>query len=131
MGLDNGICIRRNEKAMRIYDKIKRFDLDYLREGGYDMDVCYYRKCWNVRNLISQAIGGIEDNGETVLYRGDVHQVIVALKSLNAKNWNDCGGSIWEWSEQKPNIKQHIKNLKYLYKLMEKYDIDVYFYDSY
>lgn len=28
MGLDNGLCIRRNEKSMNIYDKIKCFE-DY------------------------------------------------------------------------------------------------------
>lgn len=131
MGLDNGICVKRNEKAMNIYDKLKRFEKDWDKKYEFDFEVAYWRKCWNVRALIFDCMGGGEDNGCTPIKHEDIPKIITALKSLNADNWNEDGGSIWEWEEQKPWIKQYIKNLKYLYRLMDKYDLDVYFYDSY
>lgn len=131
MGLDNGICIKRNEKSMSVYDKLKRFENSWDKEHKYDFEVLYYRKCWNLRGVIADAIGGIYDNGETPIEREHIPKIIDALKSVNEENWDDEGGSIWTYEEQKPHIKQHIKNLKYLYKLMGKYDLDVYFYDSY
>ena len=131
MGLDNGICVKRNEKSMDIYNKLKRFEKDWEKKYGYDFEVIYFRKCWNVRALIFNCLGGGEDNGYTTIEREDIPKIITALKSLNADNWDEDGGSIWEWKEQKPWIKEYIKNLEYLYKLMDKYDLDVYFYDSY
>lgn len=116
---------------MRIYDKLKRFEDDWDKEHKYNFEVLYYRKCWNLRGIIAEAIGGICDNGETTVEREDIPKIINALKSVNEDNWEDEGGSIWTWEEQKPHIKQHIKNLKYVYKLMNQHDIDVYFYDSY
>ena len=131
MGLDNGCCIRRNEKSMSIYDKLKRFEDDWDREYKYDFEVLYYRKCWNLRGIIADAIGGIYDNDETPIEREHIPKIIAALKAVNEDNWEDEDGSIWTWEEQKPHIKQHIKNLKYVYRLMRKHDLDVYFYDSY
>ena len=131
MGLDNGLCIRRNTNSMNAYNEIKRFEREWDAKYQYDFEVIYYRKCWNIRNLIADAIGGIEDNGNTPVTREDIPKIIDALKSLNKDNWDDMGGSIWEYKEQKSHIKQHIKNLKYLYELMGKYALDVYFYDSY
>lgn len=131
MGLDNGICIRRNEKSMNIYDKIKCYESEWDKEHKYDFDICYWRKCYNLRTLISKAIGGIADNFETPLNRNDIPKIIAVLKSLNADNWDDNGGSIWEWEEQEKFNGYHIDDLEYLYELMGEHDIDVYFYDSY
>lgn len=131
MGLDNGIEIKRNEKSMNIYNKLKKFELSYDEENKLDFEVAYYRKCWNIRNIIASCIGGLNDNLETPIERVHIPKIISALKSLNKENWEDEGDSIWTYEEQEPFIRQHIKNLKYLYKLMAKYDLDVYFYDSY
>ena len=131
MGLDNGIDIKRNEKSMNIYNKLKKFELSCDEENELDFEVVYYRKCWNIRSIIAGCIGGLNDNLETPIERVHIPKIISALKSLNKENWEDEGDSIWTYEEQEPFIRQHIKNLKYLYKLMAKYDLDVYFYDSY
>lgn len=132
MGLDNGIEIRRNEKSMSIYEKIKRFESDWDKEHNCDFEIAYWRKCWNVRGLILKCIPVRGDNEyELPIHREDIPNIIDALKSLNKENWEDCDWSIWTYEEQEPHIKRHIKNLKYLYRLMDKYDLDVYFYDSY
>ena len=131
MGLDNGCCIRRNEKSMKIYDKIKHYEEEWTKKYEYDFEVCYWRKCYNVRTLISRAIGGIEDCDYTPLKREDIPKIIAVLKSLNADNWDDNGGSIWEWEEHEEINGYHIEDLEYLYELMGEHDLDVYFYDSY
>lgn len=130
MGLDNGISIRRNEKSMSIYDKLKRFEDDWDKEHRYDFELAYWRKCWNVRDMIADSIGGIYDNSKTFINRENLIAIIFALKSLNAENWDE-DYSIWTWEEQEPHIKRYIENLEYLYQLMGEYDLDIYFYDSY
>lgn len=131
MGLDNGVCVVRNEKSIIIYDKLRRFEGDWDTDHKCDFEVAYFRKCWNVRYLISACLGGIEDNGYTTVKREHIPDIIAALKSLNADNWTDEGSSIWTWEEQEPHIERYIENLEYLYELMGEHDLDVYFYDSY
>ena len=131
MGLDNGIQIRRNKVAMSIYDKIKCFEQEWAKPYEYDFEICYWRKCYNIRSLIFNCIGSCNNDGEIPIQREDIPKIIEILKSLNSKNWEDEGSSIWTYEEQKPHIKQQIKNLKRVYRLMDKYDLEVYFYDSY
>lgn len=131
MGLDNGLCIRRNEASMGIYDKLKCFEEEWAKKYEYDFEVCYWRKCWNIRSLIFACIGSCENDGMVPIQREDIPNIIEILKSLNSKNWYDYGPSIWTYEEQKPYIKQQIKNLKKVYRLMGRYDLEVYFYDSY
>jgi hypothetical protein len=131
MGLDNGIEIKRNEKSMNIYDKLQRFESDWCKKYGYNFEVCYYRKCWNIRARIFECLTNGFDNSSISVTREDIPNIIAMLKSLNADNWNDYGSSIWEFEEQEPHIKRHIENLEYLYELMAEHDLDVYFYDSY
>ena len=96
-----------------------------------DFEVCYWRKCWNIRSLILNCLDAGDEDYEIKITRDDIPKIISVLKSLNANNWRDSGSSIWDWSDQKHHIKRHIKYLKYLYELMGKHDLDVYFYDSY
>lgn len=131
MGLDNGLCIRRNEASMGIYNKLKCFESKLAKEYQWDFEICYWRKCYNIRSLIFSCIGSCDNDGEIPIQREDIPKIISALKSLNAKNWEYEGGSIWTYEEQEPHIKQQIKDLKRVYKLMGKYDLEVYFYDSY
>ena len=67
----------------------------------------------------------------------DVDKTIGLLKSYNVNNWTDGGSCIWEfvsdengWSYSE-HIKQDIESLQLLRKLMDKYELEVYFYDSY
>lgn len=131
MGLDNGIEIRRNDKLTKVYDKIKHFEDSWDKEHKYDIEIAYWRKCWNIRNLIANCIGGIYDCGDTPIDREQIPLIIETLKTLNEENWTEDGGSIWDYDEQKPFIDQHIKNLEYIYELMGECDLDIYFYDSY
>lgn len=134
MGLDNGINIKRNEYSHKI-KALKRFVEDFDKLGKYDFSVCYWRKSWNVREDIFTAICAEADSQyRFVLDVYDIKEIIKVLKSYNKKTWIYGGwkGSIWEWSEHKRTNRRHIKNLKYLVRVMKKYpNLEVYFYDSY
>lgn len=131
MGLDNGINARRHGYDF-IDDALKAIS---TYEWSDSLEIAYWRKCWNVRGAIADAIGGIHDNGVTSLSREEVLAIIKELKKFNKKNWDDSeygGGSIWEWSEIKKNHRGCLRRLRRLARLMKKYpDIEVYFYDSY
>lgn len=65
----------------------------------------------------------------------DIDNIIKGLKSFNAENWPEDGGSIWDWDDEEypysETIKHDIESLERLKGLMTKCDLEVYFYDSY
>lgn len=136
MGLDNGIQVRRTPETNQIAE-LKIFNKDYDKELEYDFSVTYWRKCWGLRNDILFLIGKRwtpEEEWEFKLTKDDVDNIIELLGSYNEETWF---GSIWEWTSDEEgesyseHIKQDIEDLKLLRKLMGKYDLEVYFYDSY
>lgn len=134
MGLDNGICVKRNDYSNKI-KALKHFQDSYDKESKYDFDFCYWRKCWNVREDIFNAISAETDSQYRFnLDIYDIKEIIKVLKSYKEKTWIYGGweGSIWEWSEHKKINRRHIRNLKRLVSLMKKHpELEVYFYDSY
>lgn len=132
MGLDNGIMIRRNKAAERHYDKLMRFEFDWDKNHQEDFEVCYWRKCWNVRAAIERIIDGDINQKRTSLSTDHISEIIDFLASLNEDNWEDWGSSIWEFEEQQPFLCQQVADLMDLLSLMEEEpEIEVYFYDSY
>lgn len=128
MGLDNGIVIKKNGKTAAVEDKLSALFEEYVDAW----DVCYWRKCWNLRNEILYIINHRFDADEEFsLDVEDVEQIIEYLGSLSADTWNDSGDSIWDWDEMEEHIQQDIDNLNMLVELMQEYDLDVKFYDSY
>lgn len=109
------------------------FNQDYDKELKYDFEVVYYRKCWGLRNDVLNLIGKRWSEGwKFNLSKDDVENIIELLGSYNEETWED---SIWEWDDEEwpysEKIKQDIENLKLLRSLMDKYELEVYFYDSY
>lgn len=140
MGLDNGIIVKTNNEKLN--KKLKGFKTAYpwIEESTEDkkIEVAYWRKCWNIRNLILNELkktkGEIPQNdSQTSLLTEDIDNIIKILKSLNKKNWEDYGSSIWTYKEQKPYNRIYIKNLKRLKRLMKLFpnEFEVSFYDSY
>lgn len=132
MGLDNGIQIKRTSETNKITE-LKVFNQNYDKELKCDFEVAYWRKCWGLRNDILWLIGKRwSDEWKFNLNKDDVNLIIKLLESYNADNWED---SIWEWDDEEfpysEKIKQDIKNLKLLLRLMDEYELEVYFYDSY
>ena len=134
MGLDNGIDIVRNSYSNKI-KALKRFTSPYDKDKIDPFEVCYWRKCWNVRGDILDIIG-VEDECQCrfALDIPMIEEIIKVLKSYSRKTWEyiGWGGSIWLWSEHKKFNRRHIRNFKRLVKIMKKYpELEVYFYDSY
>ena len=134
MGLDNGICVKRTTYSDFI-KKMKRFEDKTCKKYQLDYDICYWRKCWNVRNDILDIIQtGENEEYHYELTVRDIEIIITILKSYNSKNWDygSWSDSIWTWKEHKKINRRHIRNLKTLVKLMKKHPyLEVYFYDSY
>ena len=135
MGLDNAICIRRNEITNKILD-LCQFAPDWDNKLEYDFEIVYYRKCWNIRNDILYLIGKrFTDEYEFTLTKDDVTAIIKLLKSYNKENFEDNGSCIWDWDDEEwpyaEKIQEDIQKLETLKELMDQYNLDVYFYDSY
>lgn len=135
MGLDNSIEIKRNAYTNSI-PELRQFELEYDKAYEYDFEICYWRKCWNIRNDILWIIGErLSDKYEYTLDKEDIDQIIKLLESYNADNFEDSGGCIWDWDDEEypysEKIQQDIASLKVLRQLMDKYELEVYFYDSY
>ena len=135
MGLDNSIQIKRNTSTNSI-PELQQFKLAYDNKHQFDFEVCYWRKCYNIRNMIMDVVESARDNDNSdILTTTDIEKIIHGLQSFNSANWQENGGSIWDWDDEEypysEKIQRDIENLKKLQTLMEKYDLEVYFYDSY
>lgn len=136
MGLDNGIQVKRTAETNKI-EELNVFNEDYDKELKYDFSVTYWRKCWNIRNDIFGLGIGYDESYYTNLTKENIEQIIELLESYNDDNWYDGGFCIWEFTSDEEgwsyseHIKQDIESLKLLRQLMDKYELEVYFYDSY
>lgn len=134
MGLDNGIQIRRTPETNKI-EELKVFNQGLDQELKYDFKVTSWRKCWNIRNDIFGLGIGYDGSCHDNLTKEHIDQIIDLLKSYNAENWEDGGHCIWEFDDEvwpySEHIKQDIESLQLLLQLMDQYELDVYFYDSY
>lgn len=84
--------------------------------------------------MVMDRVTGCYDNFEVALTKDDIDNIIDGLNSFNGANWDLDGGSILEWDGEwgySDYIQQNIKYLQLLRKLMDKYELEVYFYDSY
>ena len=134
MGLDNGIQVKRTVETNKI-EELKVFNIDWDKELRYDFEVTYWRKCWNIRNDLMYLGVGVNE-GRYIMTSEDVDKTIELLQSYNDDNWEDGGSCIWEFTSDEEgwsyseHIKQDIEDLRFLRQLMDKYDLQVYFYDS-
>ena len=131
MGLDNGIVMKYNPEVARIgwvKRKLQVFHVGFI----HNYDLCYWRKCWNVRGIIFNIVHPKENNDTiTFLEAEQLLKIAAALKKLNKKTWYEGAGSIWCWEEMKDTIRRDIKNLKRAAKLKKRFPhTEIYFYDS-
>jgi hypothetical protein len=131
MGLDNGICVKRTPTSEKI-PELRAFEEEWDKEHRFNFEVCYWRKCWNIRSIILDVVDcGFDKEYRLTLTIDDIDRITEALKSLTAENWEDEGWCIWEFDEMKENLERQIYNLGVLKRLMQEHELEVYFYDSY
>lgn len=133
----NNRCFVKEGKQKKKYKKnfkeiyiggLKRFL--YGHEGN---ELCYWRKCWNIRYCF---ISNIQENVDDYYYLITIDNLPNIIKDLecllNKNKWRKNGGSIWLYKEYADALFIDILNLKMLYKYMsENPDVYAYFYDSY
>ena len=135
MGLDNGICVKKNALTQLI--NLNNTFID-SNDNSNEIDITYWRKCWGLRNDIMEYLTtkhSVNDDYYSFnLEVEDIKQIIEILISwYDKKKWNSESQSIWTWKEIKGNLLNSIRNLSYLLGKMEDYPngFIVYFYDSY
>ena len=131
MGLDNGIILKVNPENISVTNKLIKLDKTY--SDNPETEVCYWRKCWGIRNAIVKKFHFDKEGGEYKLDAEDIPAIIRILFSFYSKEeWEENADSIWEWEEFKDTLRQQILNLTWLYDYMlANPDVEVYFYDSY
>ena len=133
MGLDNAIEIKRNDDLPNC---VLCFDDDeWRKQRGYDLEVAYWRKCWNVRQIIFSVVDSSEYDCEYNITREELVEIIHRLENdLHYFDFleGEWGGCIWEWNDFRRIQKRNMKNLKKLAGMMKRHpEIEVIFYDSY
>ena len=130
MGLDNGIVLRRKDN--------QEFELPLSCCNKYEnsIELCYWRKCYGIRNRIIDKLHLPKDGGEYIMDIEDIYAIIRILKHFVDKDiWENEGESIWDYVEDAMNL---IDDIIVLSKLIDwikgnpnKDDYVLYFYDSY
>ena len=130
MGLDNGIVIRGvTRKQLPLLMRYHN-DKDYIAN---EVEICYWRKCWGLRNAIIHTLFITEDP-EKYEYKLTIKDVdfIRALLVNYLKHPEDWDDSIWTFDEIKHSLYDYRWNLILLHFWMKRHpDKEVIFYDSY
>ena len=126
MGLDNGIVLK-TTKTPSFANLCSQY-----KEGEYE--VCYWRKCWGLRNCILLLFDNVQDNDG--IYNISVEQIDDIINIINYFNnkevWDEEGLSIWTHEEYKDKLISDVKMLECVKDFMlNNPDAIVYFYDSY
>ena len=129
MGLDNGILIRNTNRKEVCYP-FKYSSIEH--DSG--LTICYWRKCWNLRNAILYGINGnTKSNNE--YYNLDIHQVkviraIIKYYIFHPKAWES--NNFWEHKEILHILIRDMWNLSVLILYMGRNPNKIVtFYDSY
>lgn len=138
MGLDNGISLRFKNNEPRWVNKLYHYEFD----GSYEL--AYWRKCWNIRELILAMLEefGHKVDNETFAYTLSAKELLIISRTikktlLNKKCWTEHyeeGLTIWDWKSIKRGyIRQCQMCIRYAKKLMKLNPDDyvIEFYDSY
>ena len=130
MGLDNGVFIKNYTRVQLPKSFRYPFEKDYAPN---EVEICYWRKCWGLRNEFLNTCFPRRSN-EEVYFNLGVKEVedllyIITYFLKHPKSWDN---SIWTFEEIKSNLKEQKHNLKVLIKWMKKNpEAEVVFYDSY
>jgi hypothetical protein len=132
MGLDNGIML----KAPLSVLKENKYPIPITERDVYesDIEICYWRKCWGIRNQIIKHLGENIDKIYYPLVLNDIEQIINILVpfGLSEEYWDNEAQSIWDYNEYLEVTCRYIVNLHWLKWFMTQYpEYEVYFYDSY
>lgn len=136
MGLDNGIVLKTKNSIIEKPDWVKFDGSPAEHDDGFlEYDICYWRKCWNIRGAIFDIFEKVDKREWE--FELSINQVVAIRDRIyrfltEGEDWDESGESIWLFEEIIPVLTQDILNLSWLIEYMKK-DVHaiVYFYDSY
>ena len=136
MGLDNGIILYTQTPIENIPKELSGRLGDVCRtELGYEYDICYWRRCRNVRRNIAEVIFGYMpyDCNKEDLDVGDVKEIYYVIKYLNKRHiWDQIDNdSMWTYDEIHDQLDDDLLYLEWLIYFMRRNECRVDFYDSY
>lgn len=103
MGLDNGIIYKNIQHKCAVGPFI-RWAAESIETN--EIELCYWRKCWNIRREILAILNAPQDGGEFSINLFQLRQIRKTILRflLHPKEW-DCNSelnsSIWTYSEIK------------------------------
>ena len=135
MGLDNGVMLKITNKETFGPTPAWVEREEWEDKYGYDYEILYWRKCWNVRSEILCYLGASDDEFEWNITHDDLINIIDIFRNqlYVEKNWDD-GQSIWTWEEV---CESYMYSLTYAEKIVAFLrdkplgSYQLYFYDSY
>lgn len=139
MGLDNGIILhsRNMIKAKDRSECITSLGAhdDYNDGPEFDYEICYWRKCHNIRRLVAHVFDlPLDYVHKDNMDIGDIKQIWHIINALNnARVWNE-GCSMWTYEEMHDHLDRDLLALEWLIHFMRTHkeeDYTVEFYDSY
>ena len=136
MGLDNGIILKLSDKKVPKdfpeQDSWWAGDQKEIDRTG-EFTVAYWRKCWDIREIILGVLHAGQEGGEYPVEAEDLPAIRRGIvKLLNPKNYEERSDSIWEYEERIDGELQILLNLMWLENYLKSHPEDsAYFYDSY
>lgn len=147
MGLDNGIVLKAKEDIsvpselmLTKYDVCGRFNSDDIGEPldiipkDELVEICYWRKCWGIRNEIVYCLGKY-NLGAEYAYKipfDTIDEVCDIINKFTKEYYyNMYARSIWDWDEMVDKLKLQITRLEWCKRLLKEDKIELEFYDSY
>ena len=142
MGLDNGITLRvkgeiNPDAEILTIPGIEKDRWNDNSEPGFTYyDICYWRKCWNIRDILFDAKGK-ENCGEynfTVDELKEVRDGIYHAICKGPKVWNEENRSIWDFEEAMNFLPWDIVRISALIDYLQHEGAgrsEAFFYDSY
>lgn len=132
MGLDNGIVIKA-KKEFTWKSKLGNssiYEYQFIKDDT--LEVCYWRKCWGIRNDIIHRLHMVsnECNNEE-LESADIRAIVRILELYtNKEYWEQNADSIWEYKDMIETLWNQIYTLVYVESLVNDGLVEVSFYDS-
>ena len=131
MGLDNGIRVK--HVGINDYEKLDINNKDEVSCADEEdaIDICYFRKCWGLRNRI---VGLLHTKDElTLIEAEDIPAIIRCVADfLDERTWEEEGESIWTFQEIKSSLVDAITKLSLLKVYLQTHPkAEAYFLDSY
>ena len=131
MGLDNGVIVRGVTRK-----DLPRF-LRYPTSEDYSdkyVEVCYWRKCWGLRNLFLEDADINPDFGDVGEYPLGDYELTILIRCIDhyLRNPDEWKNSIWTYDEIRPVLREQKWNLVLLRGWLWRHpDAEIFFYDSY